>query len=423
MRTRLTTLGAAAWGNFMEWFDFTLYGFFAVAIGQRFFPADDPLLSTMASYAAFAAGFIARPIGAFVFGRMADRTSRKSVLVTTLLFMGLATLLVVCAPSHHSAGLLGPIMVVCARLMAGLAAAGETGAAAAIAIEASPHHQRGRWGGLFSLSTYLGVAAGGCVALLCYGLLGTEATNDWGWRVGYATGLIIVPLGWWARRNMRVEHAHPTASSAAPDHKGTLGMIARVAGLTAFGSSVFYVVIMFMPVFAARQFSIPLGTGMATAMMASVITGLFAIVGGWVSDQHGRKYIMYAGLLFALIAGWPLFLMLLSTHNALSLAVFQWACAAGFGLFVGGSLPLMVESFPPSRRALGFGLGYSLGVMVFGAMAPVVNALALSRGVVFAPLYYMTLTGLITLLTLRSTRESTTWQPTENTLSGAMTTT
>ena len=85
MRTRLTTLGAAARDNFREWFDFTLYGFFAVAIGQRFFPADDPLLSTMASYAAFAAGFIARPIGAFVFGRMADRTSRKSVLVTTLL--------------------------------------------------------------------------------------------------------------------------------------------------------------------------------------------------------------------------------------------------------------------------------------------------------------------------------------------------
>lgn len=414
MYERLQRLGAAAWGNFMEWFDFTLYGFFAVAIGRNFFPSEDPLLSAMASYAAFAAGFIARPIGAAVLGQLADRVSRKRVLVLTLMLMGLSCLLVLCAPSYGTAGLLGPAMVVSARLLAGFAAAGETGAAATIAIEASPWHQRGLWGGFFSCSTYLGVAAGGVIALLCYGLLGAEVTDDWGWRLGYAAGLLIIPMGWWARRNMRDERHAAAAEAYAAAHArppgsahGTTAMIVRVAGLTAFGSSVFYVVIMFMPVFATRMLSLPMSSAMACAMMASVLTGLCAILGGWLSDHHGRKRIMLAGLALSLSGGWLLFLQLLQAPSVPRLAAFQWACASGFGFFVGASLPLMVDSFQPSRRALGFGLGYSLGVMVFGALAPVVNALALSRGLTLAPLYYMSATGAVTLLVLAWTREVT----------------
>lgn len=399
MQGHIRTLRASAYGNFMEWFDFTLYGFFAVAIGRNFFPADNPLLSTMASYTAFAAGFVARPIGAFVFGRWADRLGRRQVLVTTLLLMGLATLLVVAAPGYQSAGLLGPVMVVCGRLLAGLAAAGETGAAVAMAFEAAPADRRGRWGGWFSCSTYMGVAAGGSVALLCYGLLGTDATNDWGWRMGYAVGLLIVPLGWWARRNAQA--THPAAETHLhASTRDTVTMVARVAGLTAFGSSVFYVVIMFLPVYASSQLGLQMSTGMGSAMVASIIAGLAAVLGGWMSDRHGRKRVMHVGVMACMAMGWPLFLQLLHAPSAGWLAAFQWVCAGCFGVFVGGSLPLMVESFPLSRRALGVGLGYSLGVMVFGAFAPVVNALALSKGVALAPLFYVTGTALVTWLTL-----------------------
>jgi MHS family proline/betaine transporter-like MFS transporter len=405
MHSHTKTLKASAFGNFMEWFDFTLYGFFAVAIGANFFPATDPLLSTMSAYTAFAAGFIARPLGAYFFGRKADRWGRKPVLILTLLLMGLATLLVVVAPAHKEAGALGTAMVVIARLIAGLAAAGETGAAAAIAIEAAPVERRGLWGGLFSGSTYLGVSAGGLLAMLCYGLLGVEVTNDWGWRIGYASGLLIVPVGYWVRRGIHEEQPKVLPSEKTTN-AGTARIVLRVAGLTAFGSTVFYVVIVFMPVYAAKQLGITMGSGMAIAMGASVVTSMTSVLGGWLSDIHGRKRVMYAALAIGAAAAWPLFLTLLDAPSAVSMAAFQWTCAAALGFIAGAGLPLMVESFPPAKRATGVGLGYSLGVMVFGAMAPAVNSLALSKGMTLAPLAYLTIGAAVTCLALLMTPET-----------------
>lgn len=397
-------LRASAIGNFMEWFDFALYGFFAPAIGANFFPSDDPLLSTLASYTAFAAGFVARPIGAWCFGRMADRRGRQPVLVITLLLMGLSCGLVVAAPPHHVAGIVGTLMVVTGRLLAGLAVAGETGAAAAMAIEAAPHDRRGRWGGLFMGSTYLGVAAGGFVVVACHALLGAEVVNDWGWRCGYAVGLLIIPVGYWARR--RLGGAAPVAAPPADTEGiGTAGMIVRVAGLTAFGSALFYIVIVFMPVYGARQLGIPLATGMGIALAGSLLTALLAVVGGRASDVWGRKRVMSAAALAAAIAAWPLFALLLHAPSVPVLALFQCVSAAALGVMVGSGLPLIVENFPPARRALGVGLGYSIGVMLFGALAPAVNTLALHRGMAWAPLGYLTVAALVTLLALWSTPE------------------
>lgn len=406
MHSQFRNLKASAFGNFMEWFDFTLYGFFAVAIGANFFPAGDPILSTTASYTAFAAGFVARPFGAYFFGRKADQWGRKPVLILTLLLMGIATLLVVIAPTYQAAGALGTGMVVTGRLIAGLAAAGETGAAAAMAIEAAPEDRRGRWGGLFSGTTYLGVAAGGIVAMLCYGLLGTEVTNDWGWRVGYAAGLLIVPVGYWVRRGVRDEHRQTPDTSTASAEFGTTAMVLRVAGLTAFGSAVFYVVIVFMPVYASRQLGITMGSAMATAMGASIVTAIASAIGGWLSDFQGRKRVMYAALAIGVTGAWPLFFALLATPSLATMAAFQWTCAAALGVLAGSGLALMVENFPPSKRATGVGLGYSLGVMVFGALAPAVNSLALSKGITLAPLAYLTIGAAVTWLALFLTPET-----------------
>ena len=404
MQTQAPNLKASSFGNFMEWFDYTLYGFFAVAIGANFFPASDPMLSTMSSYTAFAAGFVARPLGAWYFGRKADRWSRRSVLIFTLLLMGLATLLVVAAPSHADAGVIGTGMVITGRILSGVAAGGETGAAASMAVEAAPQNRRGLWGGLFLGSTYLGVAAGGLVAMLCYGLLGTDATNDWGWRIGYALGLLIVPVGYWVRRGVHFER--PEGMPAADASLSTFGMILRVGGMTAFSSAVFYVVILFLPVYASRQLAIPMGTGMAAAMFASVVTAICAVIGGMLSDVYGRKRVMYVALAICVLLAWPLFMRLLQAPSFLSMAAFQWMCAAAFGVAMGSGLALMVENFPPATRATGVGLGYSLGVMVFGAMAPAVNSLALTKGVAFAPMAYLTGGALITWIALFFTPET-----------------
>lgn len=403
MQMNKRSLQASAFGNFMEWFDFTLYGFFALAIGANFFPAADPMMSAMASYAAFAAGFIARPLGAYYLGRKADSSGRKAVLMQTLLLMGLAVLMVVVAPSYSKAEMTGSVMVVAARLLAGFAAAGETGAAAAMAIEEAPPNLRGRWGGLFTATTYLGVAAASGVAMLCYGLMGTEVTNDWGWRVGYASGLFIVPVGIWVRS--KVPHSKSTQSEATKTIASPWSLVFRVAGLTAFGSAVFYVVIVFMPVYASKALGIPMPTAMTVALASSAITAVFAIIGGMLSDLRGRKLVMIVGLAFAVTTAPPSFANLLSAPSFCALAAFQWSAAAALGLFAGAAMPLMVESFPQDKRAWGVGLGYSVGVMLFGAMAPTVNTLALSKGVSWAPLAYILLGSAVTWASLKAIPE------------------
>jgi MHS family proline/betaine transporter-like MFS transporter len=400
------TLRASAYGNFLEWFDFTLYGFFALAIGSNFFPSSDPMLSALASYTALAAGFLMRPIGAVVMGSAADKRGRKPVLLITFALMGLSTLMVVCAPPYSMYGVAGPVMVIVARLLAGFAAAGETGAAAALAIEASPPDQRGRWGAWFSLSTYLGLAAGAGVALLCYGAMGSEQTNDWGWRLGYGVGLLILPFGWWARSRLIDGHQVASQQVVKQGRMQVIGMTLRVAGLTAYGTSVVYVVIVFMPTFALKQLGIAQGTSALTSMLASTIVGVAALAGGRLADRMGRKKVMFIGLLTAVLTSTPLFAHMLANPGTLSLVGFQWACAAGLGLFAGGSLPLMVESFSPGQRALGVGLGYNLGVMIFGAMGPVVNTLALSRGYIWAPLFYLMGTTAVTAITLFVTKDT-----------------
>lgn len=408
MAPNLQTLRASSYGNFMEWFDFTLYGFFAMAIGSNFFPSSNPLLSTLASYTAFAAGFLARPLGAIVMGAAADKRGRRPVLLLTFTLMGIATLMVVCAPAHWQYGVVGPVMVVIARLLAGFAAAGETGAATALAIEASPASKRGQWGAWFSLSTYLGLAAGSGVALLCYGTMGVETTNAWGWRVGYGVGLLILPFGWWARSKLIEVSPSVSSKFVAATRGQTVAMTLRVAGLTAFGTSVVYVVIVFMPVFALKQLGIDMGTSSLTSMLASVITGLAALVGGRMADTMGRKKIMFLGLLVGITPAVPLFANLLNNPSVAALIGFQSACVVGLGLFVGGSLPLMVESFSPRKRALGVGLGYNLGVMIFGALGPVVNTFALSRGYTWTPVIYLVGTALVssaTLWTMKDTSE------------------
>ncbi|MCE4057961.1 MFS transporter [Pseudomonas sp. Au-Pse12] len=401
--TRLTLLGTAL-GNFFEWLDFTLYGFFSTAIALTFFPPGNPQLALLATIGAFASGFITRPLGAYFIGRYADAKGRKAALILTFMLMGGGTLLIAGAPSHASAGLLGALCVLLGRLLQGLAASGEYGAAAAMFIEVAPPGRKGLYGSLFIVSTYLALACGALLAVLVYSLLGAAATEAYGWRLAFVIGLCIVPFGLWLRAGMAESQAfsqarrQPRQAAAPIDWQAVLVVI----GLTSLGTSSLYLSMIFMPAFAKAAFDIAvLDTSIATSL-ACLIVAASVVLGGHLSDRLGPALPMFGGLAVILLGGLPAFGVLLWHPGMGSILLFQGLNGVGLGLFVGASFSSVCNLFRTRQRALGLGLGYNLGVALFGALAPLVSTAALGYGIHYAPALYLLLTALISAAASRA---------------------
>ncbi|OEC87182.1 MFS transporter [Acinetobacter sp. YK3] len=400
---RRSFLGLSA-GNFLEWLDFTLYGYFALAIAHNFFPAENEILSTLAAITTFAVGFLVRPLGAYFIGRYADRKGRKSAMILTVMLMGVGTLLIAVAPPYSQSGYLGTAMVVLGRLVAGLAASGEFGAAVSLVMESCPKQRRGYYGALFNSSTYLALATGSGIALSIYGILGQAATLDWGWRIGFFIGLAVIPLGLYLRRYMEESEVlvQDQANKVVP--KLTFGQIFQrvmlVASLSGFGSAVVYLVIIFMPSFAKQGMGIEPVIGTASSTLATLFIIIFSIIGGIWSDKSNRMVVMYTGVILCAFIGIPLYEYLLAVPSASRLFLFQLVCASGLGLMIGGYFPFISDYFPARQRALGIGLGYNVGVTLFGALSPIVSTYALSKGNLQAPVIYLSVAAIISITSL-----------------------
>jgi len=205
---------AATLGNGLEFFDFTIYSFFAVLIGKLFFPADTELGALMMSLATFGVGFVVRPLGSIVIGRYADRVGRKQALVLTVLIMALGTGMIGLAPTYASIGLAAPVIIVLGRLLQGFSAGGEVGAATTLLMESGSASRRGSLVSWQVASQGGASLAGALIALLLTRTLSPEALLAWGWRLPFVFGLLIGPLGFYLRRH--IDDTLPAASSVKP---------------------------------------------------------------------------------------------------------------------------------------------------------------------------------------------------------------
>jgi len=399
-RSNASTLLGTAVGNFFEWLDFTIYGFFATAISLTLFPKGDEVLALIATVSAFAIGFITRPLGAYVMGRYADTVGRKNALVLTFALMGIGTVLIVAAPNHATAGLVGACCVLLGRLLQGFAASGEYGAAAAMFLEVAPEGKKGQYGSLLAVSTYLALSCGALLAVAIYYLFGTEVAESYGWRYAFIVGLCIIPVGVWIRLKMgeSTEFEHQKMSRSTDKERIDWKAVFIVIGLTSLGTSSLYLSMIFMPSFAKAAFGIPvMETSMATGISCLVVA-LFAYIGGCLSDRAGGALPMLTGLVLTLLGGMPTYLLILTTPGIPTIFLFQCMTGIGLGLFIGGSFSTVCTLFLTSGRALGMGLGYNLGVAFFGAFAPIVSTAALKFGINYAPIVYLAVTSVISII-------------------------
>lgn len=301
---------AVTLGNALEFYDFLTYSFFAAQIGRTFFPSDNPISSLLASLATFGAGFLTRPVGALIIGRLGDKVGRKPAMFLSFGLMGLAMLGLALTPSYAAIGIVAPSLAIAFRLIQGFALGGEVGPSTAYLMEAAPAHRRGAYVSLQGASQQLAVLAAG---LLGYGLahaLSDQALDAWGWRVAFLVGAVIVPFGLVLRASLA-----ETFEPAAPDDAETkprlaYGRVAVVALMLLTSGTIATYVMNNLTTWSNTT----LGMSTSASFGATVSQGLtgmiFSFVGGALSDRLGRRAMMLWPRVLLLLAVYPCFWMI-----------------------------------------------------------------------------------------------------------------
>ncbi|MFD9355755.1 MFS transporter [Streptomyces sp. NPDC060031] len=425
-RPRRALLAGSA-GNFVEWYEFGVYGCFATVIAAHFFTPDPgagtgagtgaaagagPLVAT---YASFAVAFFFRPVGALLFGRLGDRIGRRPTLILVVGLMTLATTLIGLLPTQATVGAAAPWLLTLLRVLQGLSAGGEFGGAVALMTECAPPGRRGRYGAWQSFTVALGLLCGAGVAALLSSLLSTAALYGWGWRLPFLLALPMGAAALWLRSGLRsgLEEGEAPGRAAAGAPPGTgagsataagtgadtattataavtvraivLG-VGRIMGWAAAG----YTFLVVLPSYLQST----LGASFREALIATALANLgFAasiLPAGMLSDRVGRRPVMLGGALTVVLFALPL-LHLLQDPDAAAPARAAAVLGAGaaVGLLAGPGPAMLAEMFPARVRCTGLGVAYALANAVFsGCAGLVITAVTAATGDTDVPAYY-----------------------------------
>lgn len=410
--TRRRAIIAATIGNGLEWFDFTVYSFFAVIIAKLFFPTGNDLTSFLLTVATFGVGFFMRPVGAIVLGVYADRVGRKAALTLTILMMALGTAIIGLAPTYESIGLWAPALIVLARLIQGFSAGGEVGGATAFLIEHAPDEERGAYASWQQASQGISFMLGAAMGALVTNVLDQAQIDAWGWRIPFLFGLLIGPVGMYIRSHLEEppEFEARQAERRASNVKfSPLSQVLRdhprevVAGLgvTILWTVCTYVLVFYMPSYAKQQLGLPLGaTFQSTAICGAIILVLCPLM-GMLSDRVGRKRMLSVVALAILALAYPLFHWLNVSPTTATLLQVQIVLGILLAAFTGPAPAVLAEQFPTEVRSTGLSLAYNFAVTIFGGFAPlIVTWLIESTQNKLAPAYYVIAAAAVSLVAL-----------------------
>lgn len=403
-------------GTAIEWYDFFLYGAAAALVfNQLFFPQFDPLVGTLIAFATFTVGFVARPLGSIVFGHFGDKIGRKSMLVTTLLIMGLATAFVGLLPTYDAIGITAPIILVALRFLQGFAVGGEWGGAVLMAVEHAPRGQRGFYGSWPQIGVPLGVLT----ATVIFGLfsrLPDEAFLSWGWRVPFLFSFALVAVGLFIRLQIletpafqQVKDSQTEARVPVVDVVRTypknlaLAMGARIAE-----NGLYFVFSTFVLTYVVTQVDLEESVGLNGVTIASII-GLATIPAfGALSDKIGRRPVYLFGAGFSLLFAFPFFWLLDTGVPFLVWVAVALGLGIGHAAMYGPQAAFFSELFGTRVRYSGAALAYALPSIVAGGLAPLIATGLLSQtgGAPWGVSLYMIAMALITFVSVFLAKET-----------------
>jgi MHS family proline/betaine transporter-like MFS transporter len=369
---RRQAIGAAVIGNILEWYDFSAYAFVATIIAKRFFPAGDDIAALLSTFAAFGIGFLARPLGGIVIGRLADRRGRKFALILTILLMAAGTVAIGLIPGYETLGWAAPVLLVLARLAQGFSTGGEWGGSTSFIVEWAPENRRGLFGSIHQASVSGGLLFGSGVAALLSTVLTPQAMQDWGWRVLFLLGGLLLPVGLYLRRNIAETPAFRRAQSAAPPPSDVspLLLAGRAFGFTILWTVTSYVMLSFMPTFT-QKFA---GLSRVEALWSST-AGIVALVvaiplAGYLSDKVGRRPMLLTCTIGFMLLSYPIFAVIVWGSRLAVILPVQIGVSVLIAFFSGPGPAAIAEIFPTRSRALWMSIGYSFAVAIFGGFAP-----------------------------------------------------
>ncbi|WP_064745340.1 MFS transporter [Pseudonocardia acaciae] len=393
MTSQARAVAAASIGNGLEWMSFSSYALLADVIARRFFPATDQALSLMLAVASIGAAYFIRPVGAVVLGAYADRVGRMPALMIAIRIMVAATFLITFIPGYDTIGVLAPIGMLVAVLLQGFSAGGEFGSATAYLIEQNANRRgfMGAWQGASQAASTL--LATVLLAVLS-GVLTPAQFDSWGWRIPFAIGLLLGPVGFYIRRHLR-DSPEFTSARAEPEHplRATIrtqkSRILLTIGVLAVSTGLNYL-LTYMPTFAIRELGLPTSTSFTATILTGVVLTVCSPLAGHLSDRIGRTRMLAAAAVLIFVTSLPFFLLIKSVP---SFAVVT-AVVTLMGLvkvwYSGPLGALMAEIFPVRTRATGLSIGYNLGIAVFGGLTPlVVTWLIATTGSKLAPAFWI----------------------------------
>src|SRR3984885_10567849 len=400
---------ATSIGNALEWYDITIYGYFAIYVSKAFFPNEDQTTSLLLTFGTFGLAYLARPIGGVVLGAYADRHGRKASLLISIVLMTFGTLTLAVMPTYGSIGILAPIAVLLARLVQGFSAGGEFGSSTAFLVEHAPERRGFIASWQFASQGMSGLLGSGFGALLTSAMEPADL-QSWGWRIPFLFGILIGPVGIYIRRHLDDATAPPAAQAASPVREGFTRQKVRVAlaiGALAVSTAVNYLIV-YMPTYVVKTLHLPPIVGFTATFVGGFVVTFLTPLAGMISDKIGRTTHMIAVNLLLLVSIYPAFLLITRhpTPTVIVAAVFWLSTLKS--LYYGPLAALMSELLPAATRATGLGLGYNIGVTLFGGMGPVIMTWLGTIALIgdLAPGYYLTLVGMVSLSALITIRRT-----------------
>ncbi|KZE19514.1 MFS transporter [Cronobacter sakazakii] len=414
-RSRIGAILRVTSGNFLEQFDFFLFGFYATYIAHTFFPASSEFASLMMTFAVFGAGFLMRPIGAIVLGAYIDKVGRRKGLIMTLSIMAAGTFLIVLIPSYEAIGLWAPLFVLIGRLLQGFSAGAELGGVSVYLAEIATPGRKGFYTSWQSGSQQVAIMVAAAMGFALNAALDQSAISSWGWRLPFLFGCLIVPFIFVLRRKLE-ETQEFSARRHHLDMKQVFRMLLThwpvvAAGMmmVAMTTTAFYLITVYAPTFGKKVLMLSASDSLLVTLLVAISNFFWLPVGGALSDRFGRKPVLIAMTLLALATAYPALMMLAASPGfSMMLGVLLWLSFL-YGLYNGAMIPALTEIMPAEVRVAGFSLAYSLATAIFGGFTPVIStALIEYTGDKASPGYWMSFAALCALLaTLYLYRRST----------------
>ncbi|QHM72416.1 MFS transporter [Mixta intestinalis] len=379
-RSGAKTIFSVTSGNFLEMYDFMVFGYYASAIAKTFFPGDDPFASLMLTLMTFGAGFLMRPLGAIVLGAYIDHHGRRKGLLLTLGLMAIGTLTIACVPGYTTLGAAAPVLILLGRLLQGFSAGVELGGVSVYLSEVAPQGRKGFYVSWQSGSQQIAVIFAALLGLLLNHLLAPQQVTEWGWRIPFVIGCLIVPFLFWIRRMLEETEAfsqrkhHPTMRTIMRSVVSNWALVLAGMLMVVTTTVMFYMITAFTPTFGKTVLMMSDKQSFLVTFCIGLSNLIWLPIMGALSDRVGRRPLLIIFTILMILTAWPVLHWLVGSPSFAHLLEAELWLSFLYASYNGAMVVYLAEVMPAEVRASGFSLAYSLATALFGGFTPAISS-------------------------------------------------